>query len=130
MSQQLLIELFSEEIPARMQAGAAKAMLADLSQRLTDAGLSFGAANAHYGPRRLSFVIEGLPAQQPDTVEERKGPKKARQSKPFRAFCVALGWTAWIRLNCEIQVRARRGLPSKKLRAVPPAKCCQKSFWR
>ena len=86
MSQQLLIELFSEEIPARMQAGAAKAMLADLSQRLTDAGLSFGAANAHYGPRRLSFVIEGLPAQQPDTVEERKGPKEGAPEQAIQGF--------------------------------------------
>ena len=91
MSQQLLIELFSEEIPARMQAGAAKAMLADLSQRLTDAGLSFGDANAHYGPRRLSFVIEGLPAQQPDTVEERKGPKEGAPEQAIQGFLRGAG---------------------------------------
>ena len=53
--------------------------------------MSFGDANAHYGPRRLSFVIEGLPAQQPDTVEERKGPKEGAPEQAIQAFCVALG---------------------------------------
>ena len=91
MSQQLLIELFSEEIPARMQAGAAKAMLADLTQRLTDAGLSFREANTHYGPRRLSFVIEGLPVQQPDTVEERKGPKEGAPEQAIQGFLRGAG---------------------------------------
>jgi len=91
MSQQLLIELFSEEIPARMQAGAAKAMLADLSQRLKDAGLSVDSANSHYGPRRLSFVIEGLPVQQPDTVEERKGPKEGAPEQAIQGFLRGAG---------------------------------------
>ena len=91
MSHQLLIELFSEEIPARMQAGASKAMLADLEARLAAAGLAFGHAEGQFGPRRLSFVIEDLIAQQPDTVEERKGPKEGAPDQAIQGFLRGAG---------------------------------------
>ncbi len=70
----LLIELFSEEIPARMQARAA----ADLKQLMTDGmvevGLTYGGAHAFSTPRRLVLAVDGLLAQSPTVREERKGP--------------------------------------------------------
>jgi glycyl-tRNA synthetase beta chain len=55
---ELLLELFSEEIPARMQERAADDLARLMSQSLTDAGLTFARAESHAGPRRLTLVIE------------------------------------------------------------------------
>ncbi|HEY2071455.1 MAG TPA: glycine--tRNA ligase subunit beta [Rhizomicrobium sp.] len=71
----LLLELFSEEIPARMQAQAAKDLERLVVGALTDRGLLFEGAKAFSGPRRLTLAIAGLPAKQPDVSEEIKGPK-------------------------------------------------------
>src|SRR5436309_7871715 len=71
----LLLELFSEEIPARMQGGAAKDLERLVIGALSDRGLLFEAAKAFAGPRRLTLAIAGLPAKQPDVKEELKGPK-------------------------------------------------------
>src|ERR1700761_8202546 len=71
----LLLELFSEEIPARMQQGAAKDLERLVVGALTDRGLLFEAAKAFAGPRRLTLAINGLPAKQRDVREELKGPK-------------------------------------------------------
>jgi glycyl-tRNA synthetase beta chain len=71
----LLLELFSEEIPARMQAGAAKDLERLMVGALSDRGLLFEAAKAFAGPRRLTLAITGLPVKQGDVREELKGPK-------------------------------------------------------
>ena len=71
----LLLELFSEEIPARMQAGAARDLERLMVGALTDRGYLFEGIKAFAGPRRLTLVIAGLPAQQKDVREELKGPK-------------------------------------------------------
>ncbi|HWC62830.1 MAG TPA: glycine--tRNA ligase subunit beta, partial [Rhizomicrobium sp.] len=71
----LLLELFSEEIPARMQAGAARDLERLVVGALTDRGLLFEAVKAFAGPRRLTLAITGLPAKQRDVKEELKGPK-------------------------------------------------------
>ncbi len=71
----LLLELFSEEIPARMQGGAAKDLERLVVGGLSDRGLLFEGAKAFAGPRRLTLAIAGLPAKQPDVKEELKGPK-------------------------------------------------------
>jgi glycyl-tRNA synthetase beta chain len=71
----LLLELFSEEIPARMQGGAAKDLERLVIGSLSDRGLLFEAAKSFAGPRRLTLAIAGLPAKQPDVSEELKGPK-------------------------------------------------------
>jgi glycyl-tRNA synthetase beta chain len=71
----LLLELFSEEIPARMQAQAAKDLERLVVGALSDRGLLFEGAKAFAGPRRLTLAIAGLPAKQPDVSEELKGPK-------------------------------------------------------
>jgi glycyl-tRNA synthetase beta chain len=72
---QLLLELFSEEIPARMQAKAAEDLRAAITNGLVEAGLTYEGAQAHATPRRLVLAIEGLQAKAADTKEERKGPK-------------------------------------------------------
>jgi len=71
----LLLELFCEEIPARMQAQAAKDLERLVVGALSDRGLLFEGAKAFAGPRRLTLAIAGLPAKQPDVSEELKGPK-------------------------------------------------------
>src|SRR3954452_20170952 len=71
----LLLELFSEEIPARMQAGAARDLERLMVGALTDRGFLFEGIKAFAGPRRLTLAIAGLPAKQPDVSEELKGPK-------------------------------------------------------
>jgi len=87
----LLIELFSEEIPARMQARAAQ----DLRQRVTDglveAGLTYSHAGAFATPRRLTLALEGVLDRSPDTREERKGPKVGAPDKAIEGFLRGAG---------------------------------------
>src|SRR6516225_7505854 len=71
----LLLELFSEEIPARMQARAADDLRRLLTERLVDAGLAYEDAKAFVTPRRLALTMRGIPAKQPDLKEEKKGPR-------------------------------------------------------
>ena len=82
---QLLIEFFSEEIPARMQVRAAEDLLRQLEGQLSAAGLKGESAKSFAGPRRLAVVIEGLPERTPDLKEERKGP---RVGAPEQALAV------------------------------------------
>ena len=70
---QLLLELFSEEIPARMQVQAARDLERMARERLAEQGFLPEAMTAFAGPRRLTLVIEGLPEAQADRTEERKG---------------------------------------------------------
>ncbi|MDU8926068.1 glycine--tRNA ligase subunit beta [Alisedimentitalea sp. MJ-SS2] len=87
----LLIELFSEEIPARMQVRAAE----DLKKRMTDgmveAGLTYGGAQAFSTPRRLVLAVEGLLAASPMVREERKGPKVGAPEKAIEGFLRGAG---------------------------------------
>ena len=78
----LLIELFSEEIPARMQSRAADDLKKLVTNGLVEAGLTYAGAAALTTPRRLTLVVEGLLAESPTIREERKGPKVATQ-EPF-----------------------------------------------
>src|SRR5690606_2221535 len=88
---ELLVELFSEEIPALMQARAADDLKRLVSDGLKAASLSFGSAAAYATPRRLTLVVEGLPAQQPDAVEEKKGPKQGAPAQAVEGFMKANG---------------------------------------
>ncbi len=72
---QLLLELFSEEIPARFQSGAARDLARLARERLGDARLDHSDLWTFCGPRRLALVVAGLPTRQPDLAEERKGPR-------------------------------------------------------
>lgn len=71
---ELLIEILSEEIPARMQAHAADDLKRLVTTGLKDAGLEFTSANAYVTPRRLALVVDGVPEKQPDVSEEKRGP--------------------------------------------------------
>ena len=70
-----LLELRSEEIPARMQAGAARDLARLFGEQLAKAGLSPGSLRTYAGPRRLTLVAEDLPLATPDQSEEIKGPR-------------------------------------------------------
>jgi glycyl-tRNA synthetase beta chain len=87
----LLIELFSEEIPARMQAKAAADLQKMVTDGLVDAGLTYAGAGAFCTPRRLALSIEGLSADSPDTREERKGPKVGAPDGAIDGFCRGAG---------------------------------------
>lgn len=82
----LLLELFSEEIPARMQARAAGDLQRLVTEALKGEGLEPGSASALYTPRRLTLHLEGLPARQPDRNEERKGPRTNAPDKALEGF--------------------------------------------
>jgi len=87
----LLIELFSEEIPARMQARAAADLQKLVTGGLVDAGLTYASAGAFHTPRRLVLTIDGLTAASPDTREERKGPRTDAPEKALEGFLRATG---------------------------------------
>ncbi len=87
----LLIELFSEEIPARMQAKAAADLQRLVTDGLVEAGLTYAGAGAFHTPRRLALSVEGLSAESPDTREERKGPKVGAPDKAIEGFCRGAG---------------------------------------
>lgn len=90
---QLLLELFSEEIPARMQPGAARDLERMAAERLKAAGLTWDALTAYAGPRRLTLVVEGLPAATPDREEELKGPKTSAPEQALDGFLRKTGLT-------------------------------------
>ncbi|MEQ3626826.1 MAG: glycine--tRNA ligase subunit beta [Celeribacter sp.] len=89
----LLIELFSEEIPARMQGRAASDLKKLMTDGLVDAGLTYASAAAFSTPRRLVLTVEGLLAESPTLREERKGPRVDAPEKALEGFLRATGLT-------------------------------------
>src|ERR1700676_5789807 len=87
----LLLELFSEEIPARMQARAAEDLRKLVTDRLVAAGLVYEGAKAFATPRRLALAVQGVPARQPDQKEEKKGPRVGSPEGAIRGFLKAAG---------------------------------------
>ncbi len=90
----LLLELFSEEIPARMQAKAADDLRKMVTDRLVDAGLVYEGAKAFATPRRLALFVQGIPAKQPDLAEERKGPRVGAPEGAIQGFLKGAGLTS------------------------------------
>jgi glycyl-tRNA synthetase beta chain len=88
---ELLLELLSEEIPARMQARAAEDLKRLVVEGLKTAGLSFDAARAFATPRRLALVVEGLPLAQPDISEEKRGPRVGAPEQAVQGFLKGAG---------------------------------------
>jgi glycyl-tRNA synthetase beta chain len=82
----LLLEILSEEIPARMQAQAGRDLERLAREQLAAAGLDVGSLRAYAGPRRLTLVGEGLPAATPDQREELKGPKASAPDQALQGF--------------------------------------------
>ena len=87
----LLLELFSEEIPARMQARAAEDLRKAVTDRLVAAGLVYEGAKAFVTPRRLALSVHGVPARQPDVREEKKGPRVGAPDNAIAGFLKAAG---------------------------------------
>jgi glycyl-tRNA synthetase beta chain len=87
----LLLELFSEEIPARMQAQAAADLRKLVTGRLVDAGLVYDGAKAFVTPRRLALSVHGIPARQADLREEKKGPRVGAPENAIAGFLKAAG---------------------------------------
>jgi glycyl-tRNA synthetase beta chain len=90
---ELLLELFSEEIPARLQAKAADDLKALITNGLVEAGLTYEGAQAHATPRRLVLSVEGLNARAADTREERKGPRVDAPQPAIEGFLKSTGLT-------------------------------------
>ena len=88
---ELLLEIFSEEIPARMQARAAEDLHRLVTEGLAKNGLTFEAAKSYVTPRRLVLVVEGLPLAGPDVSEERRGPRVGAPEQAMAGFLASTG---------------------------------------
>lgn len=87
----LILELFSEEIPARMQAKAESDLGAALEKTLGEAGLNWSKLETASGPRRLAVFVDGLSERSADVKEERKGPKVGAPDKAVEGFLRGAG---------------------------------------
>jgi len=88
---ELLLELFSEEIPARMQARAAEDLKRLVLEGLGAQGLATEEAKAFATPRRLTLVVGGIPPKSPDVSEERKGPRVNAPEQAIAGFVKSAG---------------------------------------
>ncbi|WP_135079035.1 glycine--tRNA ligase subunit beta [Terasakiella sp. SH-1] len=88
---ELLLELLSEEIPARMQVRASEDLKRLVTEGLKKAGLEFSDVKNFVTPRRLALVVDGLPVKQPDVREERKGPKVGAPEQAVNGFLKSAG---------------------------------------
>src|SRR5262245_66529420 len=88
---ELLLELFSEEIPARMQARASEDLCAAVTNAVVENGLLYEGAQSHVTPRRLVLSVEGLPASTADKREERKGPRVDAPESAIEGFLKSSG---------------------------------------
>ncbi|WP_063691940.1 glycine--tRNA ligase subunit beta [Bradyrhizobium stylosanthis] len=88
---ELLLELFSEEIPARMQAKAADDLRRMVTDKLVAEGLVYEGAKAFATPRRLALTVHGIPTRQPDLKTERRGPKVGAPDAAVQGFLKATG---------------------------------------
>ncbi|MCG8546068.1 MAG: glycine--tRNA ligase subunit beta [Alphaproteobacteria bacterium] len=88
---EFLLEILSEEIPARMQARAAEDLQRLVTGGLKDAKLEYETARVYVTPRRLALVVEGLPEKQPDMRDERRGPRVDAPDKAIQGFLSSAG---------------------------------------
>lgn len=91
---ELLLELFSEEIPARMQRHAAELLKTRLSDGLSESKLAFGEVKTFVTPRRLVAVIDGLPTELAASSSEKRGPRLGAPQQAIEGFCRGAGVTA------------------------------------
>lgn len=90
---EFLLELFSEEIPARMQARAADDLAKRITDHVTQAGLGCGRPRSFVTPRRMVVVLDGLPDRSADVVEARKGPREGAPERAMQGFLSSAGLT-------------------------------------
>lgn len=94
MQNELFIELFSEEIPARMQAAAAQAIQQNITNVLSDTGLTYSNTINHVTCQRVVVVIEGLVDKQPNQQIDKRGPKIGAPEQAINGFCKSNNITA------------------------------------
>jgi glycyl-tRNA synthetase beta chain len=87
----LLLELYSEEIPARMQAVAQENLRKLVTDKLVDAGITYEGAKAFSTPRRLALTVQGMLARSPDLREEKKGPRVGAPDGAIQGFLKSAG---------------------------------------
>ena len=122
----LLLEVLSEEIPARMQAGGGVELRdVQVLSRLEEAGLPTpeGVTSSSSSPRRLLLIVRGLPVEQPDITVERKGPRVDAPEKAIQGFLKSTGLTLDDLRAAGDARRARSGSRSRRRRAAPPPTC-------
>src|SRR6185437_10700917 len=88
---ELLLELFSEEIPARFQRRAAEDLKKAVTDAIVEAGLLYEGARAFVTPRRLALTVAGRPARSPDVKEEKKGPRVGAPQAAIDGFVKSAG---------------------------------------
>jgi glycyl-tRNA synthetase beta chain len=120
----LLLELFSEEIPARMQLRAAEDLKRAVTDRLVAAGLVYEGAKAFATPRRLALAVQGVPVRQPDIREERKGPRVGAPEAAVAGFLKSAGLQSISEARIDsdpkkgefyVAVTERRGRPALEI---------------
>lgn len=133
---ELLLELFCEEIPARMQARAAQDLQRLITDGLTAAGLAFDGVKSFVTPRRLCFVANGIPAVQPTRTEERKGPRVGSPQAAISGFLSSTGLTleqlevrAVGKAEFYFAVTERKGSPSAQVVAEIVEKTVREFPW-
>jgi glycyl-tRNA synthetase beta chain len=117
---QFLLELFSEEIPARMQTGAARDLDRLTREHLAEAGIGFESVRTFAGPRRLTLVVDGLPEAQADRVEERRGPRVGAPEGALAGFLRSAGVTREALVEREglyVAIQNRAGRPTAEILA-------------
>ena len=90
---ELLLEVLSEEIPARMQTRAAAELRRLVTEALREVGLEHGEAESFVTPRRLALVVPDLPKRQPDVTQEKRGPREGAPEQALQGFLKANGLT-------------------------------------
>jgi glycyl-tRNA synthetase beta chain len=134
---EFLLELFSEEIPARMQAKAAEDIKELLSKGLTDKGLTFTKAEAHSTPRRIAVVFDGLPEQQPDTVIDKRGPRVDAPEQALQGFLKSIGQSNFDKCVKEESPKGTfwfyrenvKGQPTARVLGPIAEEACAKLVW-
>ena len=133
---ELLLELFCEEIPARMQARAAQDLQRLITDGLTAAGLAFDGVKSFVTPRRLCFAADGVPAMQPARTEERKGPRVGSPQAAISGFLSSTGLTleqlevrAVGKAEFYFAVTERKGSPSAQVVAEIVEKTVREFPW-
>lgn len=91
---EFLLELFMEEIPARMQIAAGEELQKLVESALKDRGLSFAGSWYFVTPRRLTLLVDGLPLEKPGTSEEKRGPKVGAPAQAIEGFLKSAGLTS------------------------------------
>lgn len=135
---ELLLELFSEEIPARFQRKSAEALKKAVTGALVDAGVLYESAAAFATPRRLALTVTGLPVASPDTREERKGPRVGAPEQALEGFLRAAGLASIDEAKIEtdpkkgefyVAIVEKKGAPTTEILSAALPKIIQEFSW-